>query len=79
MALSHLVTFSIILLRILDIKVNTFKIELTNFMMQHFLQGINLNILVSLIVTLAFNNIRHFVKVQLVNKGIEFNNLPSIC
>ena len=51
-------------------------IELTNFMMQHFLQGINLNILFSLIVTLAFNNIRHFVKVQLVNKGIESTTYP---
>ena len=25
------------------------------------------------------NHIRHFIKIQFVNKGIEFINLPSIC
>ena len=47
-------------------------------MMKHFLQGVILNtrILFSLILTLKL--ILLFIKIQFVNKGILFINLPSI-
>ena len=48
-------------------------IELIDFMMQQFLPGVTLNMLYS-----EINHIRHFIKIQFVNKGIEFINLPSI-
>ena len=42
--------------------------------MQHFLPGVTLNLLFDS----EINHIRHFIKIQYVNKGIEFINLPSI-
>ena len=45
MALSRLVTLSISSLRNLDIEANKFYIELIDFMMQHFLPGVTLNML----------------------------------
>ena len=52
-------------------------IELIDFMMQQFLPGVTLNMLFRYY---RFRNyhIRHFIKIQFVNKGIEFINLPSI-
>ena len=47
-------------------------IELIDFMMQQFLRGVTLNM------HSEINHIRHFIKIQFVNKGIEFINLPSI-
>ena len=41
-------------------------IELLDFMMQQFLPGVTLNMLSEI------NHIRHFIKIQFVNKGIEF-------
>ena len=55
-------------------------IELIDFMTQHFLPGVTLNsqhVLRSYIDS-EINHIRHFIKIQFVNKGIEFINLTSI-
>ena len=52
-------------------------IELIDFMMLLFLLGVTLNMLFGYI-DLEINHIRHFIKTQFVNKGIEFINLPSI-
>ena len=50
-----------------------FMIEITNLVMQHLLQNVILNMLDS-----EINQIRHLIKVQFVNKGIELINLPSL-
>ena len=78
MALSRLVTLSISSLRNLDIEANKFYDRahrlydaalLTQCYTQHALwQYIDCKI----------NHIRHFIKIQFVNNGIEFINLPSI-
>ena len=78
MALSRLVTLSISSLRNLDIEANRFYYRahllydaalLTQCYTQHALQPYEDS---------KINHIRHFIKIQLINKGIEFINLPSI-
>ena len=72
MALSRLVTLSISSLRNLDIKANKFydrAHRLTWCYTQHALGPY---------IDSEINHIRHFIKIQFVNKGIEFINLPSI-
>ena len=78
MALSRLVTLSISSLSNLDIEANKFYDRahrlydaaiLTRCYTQHALRPY---------VDSAINHIRHFIKIQFVNKGIEFINLPSI-
>ena len=53
-------------------------IELVDFMMQQFVLGVILSMLFDLILTLEIYHIRQFIKVQFVNKGIEFINSASI-
>ena len=48
--------------------------ELIDFIMQRFLTSVTLNMLFDS----QINHIKHFIKIQFVNKGIEFINLPSI-
>ena len=78
MALSRLVTLSISSLRNLDIEANKFYDRahqlydaaiLTRCYTQHALRPY---------IDSEINHIRHFIKIQFVNKGIEFINLPSI-
>ena len=78
MALSRLVTLSISSLRTLDIEANKFydrahrlydAAMLTRCYTQHALRPY---------IDSEINHIRHFIKIQFVNKGIEFINLPSI-
>ena len=78
MALSRLVTLSISSLRNLDIEANKFYDRahqlydaaiLTRCYTQHALWPY---------IDSEINHIRHFIKIQFVNKGIEFINLPSI-
>ena len=77
MALSRLVTLSISSLRNLDFKAYTFYDRanrlyeaalLTRCYTQHALRPY---------INSEINNIRHFIKIQFVNQGIEFINLPS--
>ena len=78
MALSRLVCLSISLLRNLDIEANKFYDRahrlydaaiVTRCYTQHAL---------SPYIGSEINHVRHFIKIQFVNKGIEFINLPSI-
>ena len=78
MALSRLVTLSISSLPNLDIEANKFYDRahrlydaaiLTQCYTQHALWPY---------IDSKINHIRHFIKIQFVNKGIEFINLPSI-
>ena len=78
MALSRLVTLSISSLRNLDIEANKFYDRahrlydaaiLTRCYTQHAFRPY---------IDSEINHIRHFIKIQFVNKGIEFINLPSI-
>ena len=78
MALSRLVTLSVSSLPYLDIEANKFYDRaqrlnnaalLTRCYTQHALQPY---------IDWEINHIRHFIKIQFVNKGIEFINLPSI-
>ena len=78
MALSRLVTLSISSLRNLDIEAYKFYARahrlydaaiLTRCYTQHALRPY---------IDSEINHIRHFTKIQFVNKGIEFINLPSI-
>ena len=78
MALSRLVTLSISSLCTLDIEANKFYDRahrlydaaiLTRCYTQHALRPY---------IDSEINHIRHFIKIQFVNKGIEFINLPSI-
>ena len=50
-----------------------FMIEITNLVMQHLLLNVILNMLDS-----EINHVRHLIKVQFVNKGIDLINLPSL-
>ena len=77
MALSRLVTLSISSLRNLNIEANKFydrahrlydAATLTRCYTQHALRPY---------IAFEINHIRHFIKIQFVNKGIEFINLPS--
>ena len=52
-------------------------IELIDFMMQQFLPCYTQHALRPYIDS-EINHIRHFIKIQFVNKEIEFINLPSI-
>ena len=78
MALSRSVTLSIYSLRNLDIEANKFYDRahrpydaaiLIRCYTQHALRPY---------IDLEINHIRHFIKIQFVNKGNEFINLPSI-
>ena len=78
MALSRLVTHSISSLRNLDIEANKFHDRahrlydaafITPYYTQHALRPY---------IDFEINHIRHFIKIQFVNKGIEFINFPSI-
>ena len=78
MAFSRLVTFSISSPCNLDIEANKFYDRahrlydaaiLTRCYTQHALWPY---------IDSQINHIRHFIKIQFVNKGIEFMNLPSI-
>ena len=78
MALSRLVTLSISSLRNLDIKADKFYDRarrhydaalLTQYYTQHAFRPY---------IDSEINDIRHFINIQFVNKGIEFINLPSI-
>ena len=78
MALSHLVTLSISSLPNLNIEANEFYDRadrlydaaiLTRCYTQHALQPY---------IDSEINHIRHFIKIQFVNKGIGLINLPSI-
>ena len=78
MALTRLVTLSISSLRNLDIEANEFYDRahpqydtafLTLCYTQHALRPC---------IDSEINHIRHLIKIQFVNKGIEFINLPSI-
>ena len=78
MAISRLVTLSISSLCNLDIEANNFYDRahrlydaalLTQYYTQYALRPY---------IDSKINHIRHFIKIQFVNKGIEFINLPSI-
>ena len=78
MTLSRLETLSISSLRNLDIEANEFYDRahplydaalLTRCYTQHALRPY---------IDSEINHIRHFIKIQFVNKGIEFINLPGI-
>ena len=78
MVLSRLVTLSIFSFHNLDIEANKFYDRahrlydaaiLTRGYTQHALQPY---------IDSKINHIRHFIKIQFVNKGIGFINLPSI-
>ena len=78
MALSRLVTLSISSLRNLDIEANKFydrahrlydAANLTQCYIQHAVRPY---------IDSEINHIRHLIKIQFVNKGIEFINLLSI-
>ena len=78
MALSRLVTLSISSLRNFDIEANKFYDRahrlydtalLTRCYTQHALRPY---------IDSEINHIRHFIKIQFVNKEIEFVNLPSV-
>ena len=55
-------------------------IERIDFMMQHFLPGVTLSLLFghATYIDSEIYHIRQFIKIQYVNKGVEFINLPSI-
>ena len=67
MALSRLVTLSISSLRNLDIEANKF-----------YDRAHRLYDALRPYIDSEINHIRHFIKIQFVNKWIEFINLPSI-
>ena len=78
MALSRLLTLSISSLHNLDIEANKFYDRahrlydaalLTQCYTQHALRSY---------IDSEINHIRHVIKIQIVKKGIEFINLPSI-
>ena len=53
-------------------------IEQTNYIKQHSLQGVMINISLVLISILRSTHKRHFIEISFINKGIELIDLHSI-
>ena len=53
-------------------------IEQTNYIKQHFLQGVMFKISLVLISILRINHKRHFIKIPFINKGMEYIDLHGI-
>ena len=77
MALSRLVTLSISSLRNLDTEANTFYDRAHHYDAAILTRCYTQNALRPYIDS-EINHVRHFIKIQFVNKGIKFINLPSI-
>ena len=78
MALSHYVTLSLSSLRNLDIEANKYydrahRLYDATLLTRCYAQHAHRQYIDS-----EINHIRHFIKIQVVNKGNEFINLPSI-
>ena len=78
MALSGLVTLSISSLHNLDIEANKFYDRAHRLYDAALLTGCYTQHAIRPYIDSKINHIRHFIKFQFVNKGIEFINLPSI-
>ena len=78
MALSSLVTLSISSLHNLDIEANKFYDRAHRLYDAALLTGSYTQHALRPYIDSKINHIRHFIKIQFVNKGIEFINLPSI-
>ena len=75
--LSYLSSLPITVLRSLDTEANKLMIELTDYMMLLYLQGVILNML---LVQSLYNiiHLRYFIEIPFVNKGMDFIDLPNI-
>ena len=78
MALSHLVALSISSPRNLDIEANKFHDRAHRFYDAAIITRCYTQRALRPNIDSEVNHIRHFIKIQFVNKGIEFINLPSI-
>ena len=78
MALSRLITLSISSLRNLDIEANKFYDRAHQLYDAAILTRCHTHHALRPYIDSEINHIRHFIKIQFVNKGIEFINLPSI-
>ena len=78
MALSRLVTLSISSLRNLDIEANKFYDRAHRLCDAAILTRCNTQHALRPYIDSKINHIRHFIKIQFVNKGIDFINLLSI-
>ena len=78
MALSRLVTLSISSLRNLDIEANEFYDRAHRLYDAAILTRCYTQRTLRPYIDSEINHIRHFIKIQFVNKGIEFINLPGI-
>ena len=79
MALPRLVTLSISSLRNLDIEANKYYDRAHRLYDAAILTGCYTHYALRPYIDSEINHIRHFIKIQFVNKGIEFINLPSTC
>ena len=77
-ALSRLVILSISSLRNLDIEANKFYDRAHGLNDAALLTPCYTQQALQPYIDSKINHIRHFIKIQFVNKGIEFINLPSI-
>ena len=78
MALSRLVTLSISSLRNLNIEANKFYDRAHRLYDAAILTRCYTQNALRPFIDSEINHIRHFIKIQFVNKGTEFINLPSI-
>ena len=78
MARSRLVTFSISSLRNLDIEANKFYDRAHRLYDAAILTRCYTQNALWPYIDSEINHIKHFIKIQFVNKGIKFINLPSI-
>ena len=78
MALLRLVTLSISSLRNLDIEANKFYDRAHRLYDASLLNKCYTQHALRPFIDSEINQIRHFIKIQFSNKGIEFINLPSI-
>ena len=78
MALSRLVTLSISSLRNFDIEANKFYDRAHRLYDAALLTRCYTQLSLRPYMDSKINHIRHFIKIQFVNKGNEFINLPSI-
>ena len=78
MTLSRLVTLSIFSLRNLDIVANKFNDRAHRLIDAAILNRCYTQHALRPYIDSKINHIRHFIKIQFVNKGIEFIYLPSI-
>ena len=76
--LSYLSSLPISVLLVWILRLINFTIELADYMMLLYLQGVNTQHALRPVIYSKINHIRRFIKIPFIDKGMDFIDLPSI-